>query len=630
MDRIPDDNFRTLNISNFRNIAPLATSDGDGRQFLKINRSLRRDEIGGLVIIIGGNNCGKSNVLDAVERSYNADLITEDDSPNFILINELVTPKLFMNVANNKYSKSSAADGRKVKGTYYDYFTQILFEKESFNIYCDRYEDSDYTEDDYRSKMKEILENSELYDSKIFKGITKTILSDRNDCDAPIIKEISQIINNDSVESLKDHILQGIVERPGILIKDAPRFTTDVGTFKETYGYTLSNKVYRFTPTSLKDSDFKCKPTELSQFLINLLEKLDCPINHLSDNIYGRNKDIVRIKEEEKINKKLKDRICNKFNKFFKMQEKQYSMNLRFESDCVSFMLTCGDNMALSINKQSEGFRWIFDFFFNSIVGSKYKPGDIIIIDEFGNGLNFGTIEELGHELRRFSKENGITFVLGTQNPMVIDTDYLDEVRLVIPKEDGSSIIVNDFNNFSDHYESDSHDVLRPILNGMTVSRNYMRTENRRTIFVEGITDYFYLSSFAKKMRENNIDVDIDFLPINGVGAAKDNPELLIKTLISIERYSPIIFTDSDWAGARLASYSKSHGLSQIQIKDIFRDKTEIEDLFSNNDRIELEVDRKSFDISACFAHNFDSIYAKLDEETIDNFTKVIEYLKDC
>lgn len=622
------DNFRSLNIYNFRNLAPLANSKtGNGRESLKINRSLKKDEIGGLVIVIGGNNCGKTNVLTAIEKSTNPDLINDDDYTNFSIVAD-VKPALVMNVGNNRFSKQSR--GRNVSGTYYDYFIQVLFEKESFDIYKKKYKDKEYKDTDYILEMKDIIDHCD--DKKGSYSIIETILSLRNDIDPSIINKMMESISSKNISHLKSIIIEADLKRTGTLIKNAPIVRDEGDSFKEVYGYNLSSGVYKFTPMKISDSDFKCKPNNLSPFLKNLLNNLECPPDFIQNHIYGKNSDFIRTKQEDRVNKELKRKVCNKFNKFFKMQEKQYSMRIRFESENVIFMLTCGDDTTLSISRQSEGFKWIFDFFFNSIINNKYKPGDIILIDEFGNGLNFGTIEELGNELRSFSKETGITFVLGTQNPMVIDTDYLDEVRLIVPHEDGSSTIVNDFNQFSDNTGENTHDVLRPILNGMTVSRNYMRTENRRTIFVEGVTDYFYLSSFSKKMREKNIDVDIDFLPINGVGCPSDNPDLLMRTLKSIERFCPTLFTDSDKAGSSMKESCKRNGIHHVQISDIFpgTDKKEIEDLFSSKDKEEYHVELKSFDRSACFAHNIDTFYDSLEDETINNFEKTIKYLSNA
>lgn len=55
---------RFLKIKNFRNIG--ITKGEDEYQTLYLNNSLNKDKIGELIILIGENNVGKSNVLDAI------------------------------------------------------------------------------------------------------------------------------------------------------------------------------------------------------------------------------------------------------------------------------------------------------------------------------------------------------------------------------------------------------------------------------------------------------------------------------------------------------------------------------------------------------------------------------------
>ena len=105
MSENKESNFRTLVIKNFRNLGPFCSGtkddSNDDKEFLKINRSLNRDEMGGLVTVIGVNNSGKSNVLDAVEKYYTR-RFDEDDYTDFTYADK-VEPSLSMNIANGEY-----------------------------------------------------------------------------------------------------------------------------------------------------------------------------------------------------------------------------------------------------------------------------------------------------------------------------------------------------------------------------------------------------------------------------------------------------------------------------------------------------------------------------------------------
>ena len=287
-------------------------------------------------------------------------------------------------------------------------------------------------------------------------------------------------------------------------------------------------------------------------------------------------------------------------------------------------MITCGDDVPLNLDRQSEGFRWLFDMYFGLLRKGRFEPGSIVLIDEFGDSLSFSTVKELAGTLRRFGRENGITFVLATQNPMAVDMSHMDEIRLLVPMDDGSTRILNNFDHFG---EEGDHDVMAPVLSGLTVSRNFMRTENRRTVFVEGSTDYFYLNAFSEMFRSEGEDIDIDFVPMNGLGSRTDDPKVLLGQLTAIERY-PLIFTDGDRAGEAFKKAAEKMNIHPSNVSEVFDgEKKVIEDLFTERDAEKLDVREKSFDTVACLSYRIPSMRGQLDEETCRNFHRVIDYI---
>lgn len=624
---------RSLNISNFRNIAPYATDDGANRETLKLNRSLKRNELGGLVILIGGNNCGKSNILDALEKVNDPKLIDDSDYTDWTAVR--VKPTLDIDVAHGSYVRSEVDCGTTLKGTFIEVLRAILLESESLEGYKLKYYRTKLlSEEKYISIVEELM--APLFNPTVKEVETAKILNalnKRKDKDSSELQKIIETLESTPIEKLRKTKIE--ITRFGTPL-DLPE--ANVGgmnvEFREKYGYELYNTVTRYRPSSIKYSDFKCSPEKPSEFIKNLLRVTGYDIESIQS-LYKDNNPVL-YKCEKDIQKEL-SKISKNFNRLFNMQDKQYDMVIRLEEMQIKFILTCGKDTPLNLDKQSEGFRWTFGFFFNLLAAKNFQPGEIILIDEFGNSLNFGTIADLGNQLRAFAKMKGITFVIATQNPMIINLDYLDEVRLVVPSStDNSSKIINDFNKFTDEfYDSDgkskygknNHDVLRPILNGMTIGRNYMRSEDRKTIFVEGITDYFYLSAFQRliKTKDPNWKCDLEFLPINGLGSKIDDPEILMETLKRLEHYDTTLLTDSDFAGQALTVATETYKIKQIKIGDIFTEKQEIEDLFSKNDQIKLNVSEKCFDICASFAHNIEEY--ELEDETMSNFKKLLNAL---
>ena len=132
---------RSLIISDFRNLGVSALrKKGEERTSLKINRSLNKDEIGGLVIILGSNNCGKSNVLDAITKCPKQDFDESRDWTDFVQYPR--SPQLTMEVAGGRFVNMvqpkivPGLGNCKVSGSSLEVLLYILRQSESYDEYC--------------------------------------------------------------------------------------------------------------------------------------------------------------------------------------------------------------------------------------------------------------------------------------------------------------------------------------------------------------------------------------------------------------------------------------------------------------------------------------------------------------
>ena len=686
---------RTLVIKNFRNFGPFCVGtkddDDDVKEFLELNRGLSREEIGGLVILISGNNCGKSNLLDALER-YNTQVFKKDDYTDFVYAK--VEPSIGMNVANGEYGNLRKSKGAIVyEGNPIKVLLALTLEKESYDYYLeylnshqikyryvpslgaqtdgdiqrkieifpianyinkmcsvlsqyiDKYNGGSLTDDYYTS----LLENRKdlVYDGA---GILPNCIRDKNSHQFldKVVKVVSggTPLDDRLFQSLKEHmtseedniryqnsglniepIIHGLADMKVSYTMTSDPDPTGEGKFTQKFGYELSDVVRRYNRVRIKQKDLVCKPDQPNEFILNLLKILNYNKGAL-DTAYS-DAGTLRFKLEDDLNRTLED-ISDELNDLLNINDKKYSLKIKLEREHIELSITRGNKIPLNLDRQSEGFSWLFDLYFNLIKLEKFKPGDIILLDEFGNSLSFATIKELTNKLRDYAKKNGLTFVLATQNPMAIDIHHLDEVRLLVPRDDGSTHILNNFDRFGGE---GNHDILAPILGGLTVSRNYMRSDNRKTVFVEGPTDYFYLTAFCEALRQRGQEYDIDFIPINGVGNKADSPKNVVGQLISIER-NPTIFTDSDYAGEEFRKAAEAKHVNPSSIAEVLGDgRKVIEDVFSAADAEKLGIKtkdgdtNKKFDHAACLSYKIPEIYDSLDEETKTNFMKIIDYV---
>jgi len=265
------------------------------------------------------------------------------------------------------------------------------------------------------------------------------------------------------------------------------------------------------------------------------------------------------------------------------------------------------------LDSQSTGFKWFFDFFFNVFADKKIEVGDIIILDEPATNLHVSGQIELRKQLKEFGTRSGITFVISTHSPFLIDPDFLDEVR-IIKKEGLETRIINKFT-----MDEKDLDVMMPIKTALTVNRHVLLNPEDVLIFVEGITDYNYLVMMKKLLNHENIM----FMPIQGI----KRPSLL-KDLMKISQ-SPILLVDSDEAGKHVYDkYQSNPGIEIIRLADIGDEHTEIEHLFSDEDKMQWQVSDKDYKITSAMKNAVIRNHIELTKKTQSNFEKLLARLE--
>ena len=105
---------KALRIEAFRNIGFKNKKPHTER--LILSHSLKKNEIGDLIILIGANNSGKTNVLEALDIYGNSEISTRDISDLF-MEEECREPSLTLSYKNDKgdkeYSLKKTMDGKR-------------------------------------------------------------------------------------------------------------------------------------------------------------------------------------------------------------------------------------------------------------------------------------------------------------------------------------------------------------------------------------------------------------------------------------------------------------------------------------------------------------------------------------
>ncbi len=185
-------------------------------------------------------------------------------------------------------------------------------------------------------------------------------------------------------------------------------------------------------------------------------------------------------------------------------EEKEYTAyEIKLEiHDCRK---SDNQNEPIILSQQSTGFQWAFNFMFGFLynVGSHFSLNKniIYVMDEPATHLSVPARKEFRRFLKEYAHKNHVTFVLATHDPFLVDTDHLDEIRIV-EKETEGSVIKNHFNYPLNNASKDS-DALDKIKRSLGVGQHvFHNPQKHRIIFVEGITDYCYLSAFKLYFNE--------------------------------------------------------------------------------------------------------------------------------
>ena len=623
---------RALRIEGYRNIG--FKDEKPHRERLVINNSLNKGELGDLIILIGANNAGKSNVLDALETFGNKQIL-ERDVTDLYMEEECRKPALTLFARNTEkedefaYKKEwkqpdeiiypeedseikfqfvtveNFADSlRRISDTERNYIgTSKLYSLlESF---AKKYEDNQFTENDLSGVTTDVFKVLEFLQRQYGRsGHWNNFYNQTRNTE--IMKEYS-VSHNTGNTSYRNIINEKYLAKYGY------NFIPSILTYKNN-DITNNNLVSDYNNIS---------SNKFFSAMFNSIEFDTSTIKNAYETFQKQNNKGVLSQLEKKINKKLKS-VADKFNKLYFIEDAVYSFKIDLESERIFFSLFRGEQ-AISLDYQSTGFKWFFNLFFNLLNSTDLNPGDIIIMDEPATNLHVKGQRELRGFLKEFAIHNDISIVIATHSPFLIDLDYLDEIRVVVNKDNITSIE----NNFAAVNENDP-DSLLPIKDSLTVENHILVNPEEKVVFVEGITDYNYLTAFKILFKKEGIT----FLPINGVGKTKEECIKITQRLMKIRKKDPVLLVDNDKAGNCIKEVNKDNkDFRIISLSEADEKFKTIESLFSDEDKGKFGlIDEsgkfvKHASTSTIFKNYILKNQDEVSAETKENFAKLFEML---
>ncbi|GAA6848792.1 hypothetical protein CHC119_01650 [Helicobacter pylori] len=390
---------------------------------------------------------------------------------------------------------------------------------------------------------------------------------------------------------------------------------------------------------------FKVNFTEILENLAEILEyNMQLKINSLITKEFNRLLAIAEDSPQDSYQLKIHVRHNNKFYDYSK-KSTAYEIKLEIH-DCRK---SDNQNELIILSQQSTGFQWAFNFMFGFLynVGSdfSFNKNIIYVMDEPATHLSVPARKEFRRFLKEYAHKNHVTFVLATHDPFLVDTDHLDEIRIVEKETEGSAI-KNNFNYSLKNDANRNSDALDKIKRSLGVSQNvFHNPQKHRIIFVEGITDYCYLSAFKLYFNERefkNDPIPFTFLPISGLKKEPNEMKETIQKLHELDN-DPIVLIDDDRKDGSDPQKAKSERFKKankempdpitiLQLSSCDENFKQIEDCFSANDR-EKYAQNKRMELAMVFKTRL--LYSGKDdvvgEETKKNFLKLFEWIaKEC
>ncbi|WP_208377662.1 AAA family ATPase [Helicobacter pylori] len=392
-----------------------------------------------------------------------------------------------------------------------------------------------------------------------------------------------------------------------------------------------------------KDTSHLLFKVSFTEILENLTEILEYNMQLKIDSLIAKefNKLLAIVQDSPQDSYQLKIRVRHN-NKFYDYSKKSTAYEIKLEiHDCRK---SHDHNEPIILSRQSTGFQWAFNFMFGFLYnwGSHFSLNKniIYVMDEPATPLSVPARKEFRKFLKEYAHKNHVTFVLATHDPFLVDTDHLDEIRIVEKETEGSAI-KNHFNYPLNNAGKDS-DALDKIKRSLGVGQHvFHNPQKHRIIFVEGITDYCYLSAFKLYFNKHNPQfkdnpIPFTFLPISGLKNDSNAMKGTIKKLCELDNH-PIVLIDDDRkcvfnqqaTSERFKRANKYLGnpITILQLSDCDRHFKQIEDCFSANDRNKY-AGNKRMELSMAFKTRL--LYGGKDaveKQTKRNFLKLFKWI---
>ena len=227
---------------------------------------------------------------------------------------------------------------------------------------------------------------------------------------------------------------------------------------------------------------------------------------------------------------------------------------LEFDVDGDYLVLQVSDAhnpFPISFEERSHGFQWFFSFYLVFLVESKKAHKDaILLLDEPGLHLHPTLQEKLIGFFERISEGNQLLY--STHLPFLVDGNHFERVRTVyLAGEAPQKTVVSD-----DVRPTGDRDTLFPLQAALGYSIAQTLFMGKRTLVVEGITDYWIMKALDGRLAALNdggtLHEDTVLIPAGGTARLMPLASIMLASMSHAEGRM-LVVVDSDNQGKQAA-----------------------------------------------------------------------------
>ncbi len=220
----------------------------------------------------------------------------------------------------------------------------------------------------------------------------------------------------------------------------------------------------------------------------------------------------------------------------------QKKYEIRFEADgqqLIMFVKDVESPALVPLEERSKGFKWFFSFdmLFMSETSGDFA-NSVILLDEPGLHLHAAAQRDLLERMKAYAKDNQLIYT--THLPFMVDFAHLDSIYICEERPNEGVKVHQDWASAG----KDARFTLQAAL-GLSWSQSLF--VGRYNLVVEGVTDFWFLSTISELMRQagkEGLDEELVITPAGGASKVA-----YIGTILRGQELRVAVLLDSDPEG---------------------------------------------------------------------------------